>query len=89
MFLCHNTLVAEKEVACKGWLMVHRHSIAVRLAILKGEIDPKTAFEKPTVKLFRSGREAADSGQKGIERPGKKTAKAFRRLAKTGRFKME
>lgn len=85
-FLCHQTNVCGKEIACKGWLMVHRESVAVRLAMLRGHID-ESAFSPTDVALHDSGNAAADFGQRDIERPRRTALKVMQKLKRTGKFK--
>ena len=85
-FLCHQSNVTGRETACKGWLMVHRDSVAVRLAVIQGKVEFPECFEPTNVPLFGSGGEAADHGEREIENPGEKAVSAAERLLRTGRF---
>ena len=86
-FLCHQTNVTDVPTACKGWLMVHCDSVAVRLAQLKGEVKAPECFEEPDVELYASGNEAADAGEREIKRPKAKSRRIARKMLATGRFK--
>lgn len=86
-FLCHQSPVTGIDAACKGWVMVHANSVAVRLACIIGALDPATCFEEPNVDLYASGNEAADAGEAQIDLPERKALKAINKLKKTGRFK--
>jgi len=87
LFLCHQTNVANREILCKGWVMVHRDSIASRMGQLKGEIDA-TAFTPCQVELHESGNAAADFGEMDVKRPKKKARKVVEKLHKTRSFKL-
>ena len=86
VFLCHNTPRAGDQVACKGWVMVHGDSIAVRIAQIRGQLGD-SAFAETDVPLHESGTAAANFGQRRIKRPGRKAREAMAKLAKTGKFK--
>lgn len=86
VFLCHNTSVAGCNIACKGWLIVHDDSIAVRLAFVRGQICIGD-LKPPGMPLHESGAAAADFGQKQISRPNRKARSLVAKLAKTGKFK--
>ena len=86
-FLCHQSTVAGQQIACKGWLMVHRDSVAVCLACLTGQVDAETCFEEPEAELHESGNAAADFGQRDLKRPKKKALKVIDKLRNTGKFR--
>lgn len=86
VFMCHQSSVANVEMACKGWVMVHQNSVAVRLACMTRQIDHRTCFEPTEVELYESGNAAADAGQRHIKRPRKKALKVIEKLKKIGKF---
>lgn len=79
-FLCHQSTVAGRNMACKGWVMVHRESVAVRVACAKGQLDYRTCFEETDVELYESGNAAADAGERQIKRPGREAQAAMFKL---------
>jgi len=79
LFLCHQS----PDRACKGWVM--QDCIAVRLAVIWGELNPATCFSEPKVPLYRTGNEAADAGERGISKPNKEARKAIDKLRKQRR----
>lgn len=84
LFLCHQTPEIGQQTACRGWLTVHCESVAVRLAVLKGDVTPEQVYAEVKEPLYKSGNEAADAGIKQIKRPGKKARKIVARLAGKG-----
>jgi len=89
VFLCHQSNVVGVATACKGWVMVHQESVAVRLGCVLGQLDPATCFAETEIPLHESGVAAADFGEQGVKRPGRKALKVIGKLAGTGRFKTE
>lgn len=61
VFLCHHTHRLGRETVCRGWLAVHPDSMAVRLAIVRGELPP-APWPDVAVELYASGQEARDAG---------------------------
>ena len=86
VFLCHNTPRAGDQVACKGWVMVHADSLAVRVAQIRGQLTAES-FTETDVPLHESGNAAANFGQKKIKRPTRAARAAMAKLRKTGKFK--
>lgn len=82
IFLCHHSPNMEQEAICRGWLTVHADSIAVRLAVLQGNVTPDQRDAPVTVPLFEDGNQAADAGIKGIRRPNDKARQIINRLDK-------
>jgi hypothetical protein len=68
-FLCHQTNLAGKQTACRGWLSVHKNSIAVRLAVLTGQVTVKQVLAKVRAKLYRTGAAACRAGMKHVKHP--------------------
>lgn len=79
-FLCHHTLDMSMETVCRGWLTVHQESVAVRLAILTGAVTVEEVYAEVPEKLYATGNEAADFGQKKIEQPSRKARTVISRL---------
>lgn len=88
IFLCHQTNATGKPTVCRGWLSVAADSIAVRLAIIQGQITPEQRDAPPLVELYGSGVEAAEAGLAGVERPGVKARQAITRLVRKGAGKV-
>jgi len=82
LFLCHNSAFKEPDVLCRGWLSVASESIAVRLAMADGKIDPDEVYAEVDVPLYDSGQEACDAGLAGVEDPDISARKAIDRLTK-------
>lgn len=74
-FLCHHSTIGKQEAICRGWLYVHRHSIAVRLLMSFGRVKPEDAYKRITG-LYRTGLSACRAGLRAINRPSK-AAKAL------------
>lgn len=84
-FLCHQSTVAGCAIACKGWLTVQSDSIAVRLALARGELTLEDCAP-PKVALHESGNAAADFGERDLKRPKRKALQVIRKLERTGKF---
>ena len=84
IFLCHQSTAKGSNLLCRGWLSVHRDSIAVRLGVIRGRIDPKEPYRDPQVALYSNGNEAADAGIKRIANPGKKSRQMIQKLVAKG-----
>ncbi len=80
-FLCHQ---GDRQFACRGWLSVHRDSVSVRLAVLRGEVDVDDPHRSVDVELYGSGTDAAAAGLAGVAEPGVAARKALERLVKRG-----
>lgn len=68
VFMCHQG----SGEACSGWLG-HRDPtdmLAVRLGLMRGDLDPSCADYATTVPLFESGADAAAHGMEKISEPG-------------------
>lgn len=87
VFLCHQA----NGCLCRGWLDTHGSELlALRLACIKGEVDPeavgKALEEGPAVPVFESAAQAAAHGRKSIKRPGRKAREMVSKIAqKRGR----
>ena len=72
---------------CRGWLDTHGYNLlAVRLGIIKGDIDAKALGkaldEGPAVPVFASAAEAAKHGRRAIKRPGRKAIEMVAKIEK-------
>ena len=81
-FLCHHT-TADNEICCRGWLAVHRESVAVRLTMLKGATTPDQVYADVKTPLYATGNEAADAGIAGIEEPSLEARKTIQKVRKS------
>jgi hypothetical protein len=87
MFMCHH---AGGEI-CAGWV-AHNDPIellALRLAMLRGDIDPETFDYTTTVPLFPTGQAAAEHGMRDILEPGEDAREAIRKLVKLRNLTVE
>lgn len=87
VFLCHQTNATGRETVCRGWLTVEQHSIAVRLALMKGDVTPEQVYAAPLVPLYASGEEAAASGLAGVKNLSRKARRLQARLLAKGAAK--
>jgi hypothetical protein len=71
-FQCHETAGLETIAVCKGWLIVHRESVSVRLACAEKRLRAADIPEDGDPSLYSSGNEAADAGLRGVARPTRK-----------------
>jgi len=64
VFLCHQSEVTGRETICRGWLSVHRDSIAgaVRCDQVPREAEPL---------YYATGTEACEAGLAGVEQPSR------------------
>jgi hypothetical protein len=83
VFLCHQTNATGRETACKGWTTVHSESIAVRIAIASGSLDPEQVYAETSVACYESGNAAADAGEEDIEWPGADAEEMTKKLVKS------
>lgn len=82
VFLCHHSPSMDRNAVCRGWLVVHADSVAVRLAVSDGVIRREDHYRPCDTPLYKSGNQAANAGIKGIKRPNKKARTAIAKLVK-------
>lgn len=87
VFLCHQTNATGRETVCRGWLTVESDSVAVRLAMRRGEVTEEQVYAEPRVLLYASGTEAAEAGLSGVEEPSPAAVRLMGRLLKKGAAK--
>jgi hypothetical protein len=80
VFLCHHSPTISRDAVCRGWLTVHSESIAVRLAMMNGQVTPEEVYADVKEELYASGAEAAKAGKKGIKRPSAKAVRLMRKI---------
>lgn len=87
VFLCHqHDRGATGSRTCAGWAGTHDgyHLLAIRFAMMHGEMSPETAdticeYASP-VPLFESGAEAAEHGLAEIEMPSDQAAAVIAKI---------
>lgn len=84
IFLCHQTNAVGEETVCRGWLTVEQDSVAVRLALMKGDVTPEQVYAEVPVALYGSGEEAAAAGLSGVDAPSPEADRLMDRLVKKG-----
>jgi hypothetical protein len=79
-FMCHETQGLPERGVCKGWLVVHRESVAVRLAVFRGQLGPEDVPLAGSPALYSSGTEAATAGMRGVARPSRTAREAILKI---------
>lgn len=84
VFLCHQ----RDGCLCGGWIMSHKrhHLLSLRLAAMRGDLDPAVWSYAPEVEVFGSGQEAAWHGLQDIAAPGPEAQRVMRGLGRLPRF---
>lgn len=80
VFMCHS----QDGCICSGWLG-HRDPadlLAVRVALVRGELDADALEYTTTVPLFESGADAAAHGLREIEQPGDRAQAAIDKITR-------
>lgn len=82
VFHCHQETVTKRPTVCRGWLGVHVDHPAVRLAVLRGDLDydDLPTDEEVDPSLYATGIEACDAGRAGVEAPSPEAAEAIQKL---------
>lgn len=80
VFLCHHSTTTKRDTVCRGWLTVHRESVAARIATMQGLVTDEQRYACVREKLYRTGNAAANAGMRGVARPGRKALAVIRRL---------
>lgn len=85
-FHCHQETATHVPTVCRGWLYVHADSIAVRFAVVTGQLDlsdlPPASERDPS--LYASGAEACAASMAAIEQPPPAARRAQQRLVRKG-----
>jgi hypothetical protein len=84
IFLCHQTHVLGYETVCRGWLTVEQESLAVRLAMCRGDVTPEQVHAEPLVPLYATGEEACAAGLAGVGEPSAAAERVMRQLRRKG-----
>ena len=71
VFLCHQSEVTGRETICRGWLSVHRDSIAVRVLKIKGAVRCDQVPREAEPLYYATGTEACEAGLAGVEQPSR------------------
>lgn len=85
MFQCHqNDADDDRARLCGGWTAVHGpESLALRLAVVTGELPGSVMSYETKVPLFGSGNEAADYGEEEIDCPGEEAEAMMAKITRT------
>jgi hypothetical protein len=80
VFMCHQ----QDGRVCAGWAGCHDmdQSLAVRMGIIHGTLDPAIYDYETPVPLFSSGAEAAEHGKAEIKSPGEKAIQKIHTLTR-------
>ena len=84
VFHCHQENATGEPTACRGWLSVHKNSIPVRMAQLKGQIDPEDVPLEKEPQYYLTGTEACLAGLSGVDRPSIEARLKIARLIDRG-----
>ena len=83
-FLCHQTHATGVRTVCRGWLSVHRHHVAVRLFMARGELRYGDVPTEDEPEYYATGTEACEAGLAGIENPSEEARVAITKLVRRG-----
>lgn len=85
LFQCHqNGRNDDKARLCAGWVAVHGdQSLALRLAVVSGRVDPSVMDYSTDVELFGSGAEAAEHGMAEIDDPSPEAIEMMEKIGRT------
>lgn len=78
LFECHQ----REGTLCAGWLACHGDSLALRLGLAFGNIDPSVIGYTTDVPVFASGAEARAHGMRDIAAPGPRAQQMMRGIQK-------
>lgn len=84
VFHCHQETATKVPTVCKGWLVVHSESVAVRMAMMLGYLTEEQVEKGTDVELYASGTEAAEAGIREIWDPSPETCDAVQKLMMKG-----
>lgn len=83
-FLCHQTAATGVDTACKGWVACHQDGLAVRVAMIRGDLTAEQVYSDCPVEIYSSGAEAREAGLAGIEAPSTKARVMIAKLVDRG-----
>ncbi len=84
VFLCHYSVRGRgHDVPCRGWLTVEADSVAARMNLAEGILDPDDVYAEPTVPLHPTGTAAAEHGMRDIDHPSTEALRLIERLERT------
>lgn len=83
-FRCHQQTATGVPTACRGWLTVHADSVAVRVAVVTGQVTIDQVRAPVPVDLYASGAEARDAGLAGVADPSPEALQAIASLVVKG-----
>ena len=79
VFMCHQ----QDGKLCAGWCAVHaEESLALRLGVSFGKVDPSAINYQTTVPLHPSGTAAAEHGMKDYTNPPEKAREAITKIVR-------
>ncbi|KKK93099.1 hypothetical protein LCGC14_2696290, partial [marine sediment metagenome] len=83
-FHCHQENASRIPTACKGWVIVHRASTAVRVAMIYGHIDPDDVPHEHDDRYYATGTEACEAGLAGVVEPSDVAKAVIDKLIRRG-----
>ena len=84
-FLCHYSPTIDRNAVCRGWLSVHRESVAARLACINGSITPDQLYAEVSAELYPDGATACAAGLKGVNKPSRAARRKIESISKQRR----
>lgn len=81
-FKCHQQMVTQVPTVCRGWLSVHRDSVAVRFAVISGQVEYHQVPRAAESYLYASGTEACKAGLAGVTAPSPRARLEIEKLLK-------
>ena len=83
-FHCHQENASGIPTACKGWVVVHRDSVAMKVAMIYGAIDPDDVPFEHDDRYYATGTEACEAGLTGVVDPSDVAKKVIDKLIRRG-----
>jgi len=84
VFRCHQQTATNVPTVCRGWLSVHAHTPAIRMAVITGQVTVDQVFAEVDVELYETGAEACAAGMAGVERVSSQASRAIDKLQRRG-----
>jgi len=88
-FHCHQQHATGVDTVCRGWLSVHRDSVAVRFAVANELLTWEDVPEEAEPLYYETGTEACEAGLAGVPDPSDDARQAIDRLVARGVGKWE
>lgn len=83
-FHCHQENATGRPTVCRGWLSTHRDSVAVRLALCMGKLQPADVPTQPEPDYYGTGTEASLAGLAEIDAPSPEAQRLMDKLLASG-----